>query len=229
MPQNLQGPPVHLDLIENPVLVCQHPYTIPMSHLAVFKEELSHLISIGTIEKAQHSKWIARTFIVPKKDRCIRWITDFQGLNKSLHRKVYPLQKICEIFQHCSGYQYFTKLNISMQYYTFVLDEPSWNLCTFATPFGLYRYCRLPMGVSESPDIATEMMHSILDDIDGIEFYMDDIGVFSPTWTANLSLLSTILGNLENVGFTINPLKCEWAVQETDFLCHWLTPMGVIP
>ena len=85
------------------------------------------------------------------------------------------------------------------------------------------------MGISESPDIATEMMHSVLDDIDGIEFYMDDIGVFSPAWTDHLSLLSTVLGHLENVGFTINPLKCEWAVQETDFLGHWLTPMGVKP
>ena len=73
------------------------------------------------------------------------------------------------------------------------------------------------------------MMHSVLDDIDGIEFYMHDIGVFVPTWTDHLSLLSTVLGCLENVGFTINPLKCEWAVQETDFLGHWLTPVGVKP
>ena len=85
------------------------------------------------------------------------------------------------------------------------------------------------MGVSESPDIATEMMHSILDDIEGIEFYMDDIGGFSSTWPNHLSLLSTILGRLENVGFTINPLKCEWAVQETNFLGHWLTPSCVKP
>ena len=62
------------------------------------------------------------------------------------------------------------------------------------------------MGISESPDIATEMMHSVLDDIEGIKFYMDDIGVFSSTWPDHLSLLSTILGRLENVGFTINPL-----------------------
>ena len=116
-----------------------------------------------------------------------------------------------------------------MQYYTFVLDEPSRNLCTFATPFGLYRYCRLPMGVSESPDIATEKMHAVLDDIEGIEFYMDDIGIFSSTWPTHLSLLSTVLGRLEQVGFTINPLKCEWAVQETDFLGHWLTPKGIKP
>ena len=85
------------------------------------------------------------------------------------------------------------------------------------------------MGVSESPDIAMEMMHSVLDDIEGIEFYMDDIGVFSSTWPNHFSLLSTTLGCLENVGFTINRLKCEWAIQETDFLGHWLTPSGVKP
>ena len=99
-----------------------------------------------------------------------------------------------------------------MQYYTFLLDEASRNLCTFATPFGLYRYCRLPMGVSESPDIATENMHLVLDGIEDIEFYMDDIGVFSSSWDNHLSLLSLVLTRLQDVGFTINPLKCEWAV-----------------
>ena len=227
--KTFKGPPVHLELIDNPVPVRRHPYTIPTSHLAMFKEELNHLISTGVIEKACHSEWIAGTFIVPKKDGCVRWITDFRGLNKSLKCKVYPLWKISEIFQCRSGYQYFTKLDISMQYYTFVLDEPSQNLCTFAAPFGLYHYCRLPMGVSESPDIATKMMHSILDDIDGIEFYMDNISVSTTTWKDHICLLSTVLGCLEHVGFTINLLKCEWAVQEMDFLGHWLTPNGIKP
>ena len=60
---------------------------------------------------------------------------------------------------------------------------------------------------STSPDIVTEMMHSALDDIQGIKFYMDDIGVFSLTWPNHLFLLSTVLGRLENVGFTINLSK----------------------
>ena len=83
------------------------------------------------------------------------------------------------------------------------------------------------MGVSESPDIATEKMHLVLDGIDDIEFYMDDIGVFSGNWDDHLSLLSLVLTHLQNVGFTINPLKYEWAIQETDFLGHWLTLEGV--
>ena len=116
-----------------------------------------------------------------------------------------------------------------MQYYTFVLDESSHNLCTFATPFGLYHYCRPPMGVSESPNISTEIMLEVLNRIADIEFYMDDIGCFSNSLADNLVLLDKALSRLRDVGFTINPLKCEWAVAETDFLGHWMTPTGIKP
>ena len=63
-----------------------------------------------------------------------------------------------------------------MKYYTFELDKESHNLCTIATPFGLYRYTRLPMGVSESPDIAQEFMENLLQDLlEEIVVYVDDI------------------------------------------------------
>ena len=199
----------------------------PTSHLTVFKAELQRLLEIGVIEKAARSEWIAGTFIVPKKDGRVRWIMDFRGLNKVFGAKFTLCSRLVKFSNVVPVSSFFTKLDISMQYYTFLLDEASRNLCTFATPFGLYRYCRLPMGVSESPDIATENMHMVLDGIEDIEFYMDDIGVFSDSWDAHLSLLSLVLTGLQDVGFTINPLKCEWAVQETDFLGDWLTPEGV--
>ena len=107
-----------------------------------------------------------------------------------------------------------------MQYFTFELDEPLEDLCTIATPFGLYHYACLPMGGSTSPDMAQEIMEQVLSNLKDTEVYLDDIATFSSHFDSHIYLLEKILQCLQDNGFSINPLKCEWAIQETDFLGH---------
>ena len=116
-----------------------------------------------------------------------------------------------------------------MFYYSFEHDDESANLCTIATPFGLYRYRRLAMGLAPAPDIAQETIEKILKDCENTEKYIDDVAIFSDTWESHLILLYKVLTCLENAGLSVVPSKCKWAVKETDFLGHWLTPTGIKP
>ena len=83
------------------------------------------------------------------------------------------------------------------------------------------------MGLTCSPDYDQEVMENILCGVKDAEFYIDYVGVFSHPWDAHITLLLTILTKLQENDFTVNPLKCEWTVKETDWLSHWLTPQDL--
>jgi hypothetical protein len=145
---------VHIDIDPNAKPVHSRPYPVPQIHLKTFKKELDHLVEIGVLAAQQESEWVSPSFITGKKYGRVRWISDLRQLNKVIRRKQYPLPIITDILCKCSGYKFFTKLDVSMQYYTFELDEESQDLCTIVAPFGKYKYLRLPMGLKCLPDIA---------------------------------------------------------------------------
>ena len=80
-----------------------------------------------------------------------------------------------------------------MQYYTFELDNESSKLCTIATPFGLHKYRKMPMGINQAQDIAQEMMERTLKNIaNDLEIYIEDIGIFSLSWDDHLIVLDKV-------------------------------------
>jgi len=133
------------------------------------------------------------------------------------------------MLQNIQGYEWLTKLDVSMQFYTFELDDESKELTTFATPFGLFRHTRCPMGVTVAPDLAQEAMDLLTLDVENVMTYFDDSLIYTWDWSKHLETLDVVLYRLASKGFSLNINKCQFGIKETDFLGFWLTPTGPRP
>ena len=132
------------------------------------KYEFEILVSLVVPKEANDSKWGAPYFAQPKaKTNCVRLLSDFRYLNRQLKRKPYPMTKIRKMILNLEGFKYATPLDLNMGYYRILIIKKSSNLCTIIIPWGKYRYKRLPMGVSNSPDILQEKMN---ENFRGFEF-----------------------------------------------------------
>jgi len=124
---------VHLDFKPDAIPYHSRPYASPFIHHDIFKNELKRLCESDVLEHFGASEWATGTFIVPKKDKRFCWVSDLRGLNANLIRKKHPLPKIQDILnQTRNEYKFFTKLDISIQYYAFVLDDERKDLCNYS-------------------------------------------------------------------------------------------------
>jgi hypothetical protein len=128
-------------------------YPIPKAYTETLKIEVNRLVEAWVLQKANRSEWAAPTFIIPKKDGSVRFISDFRELNKRIKRKPYPIPKIQDMLLKLAGFQYATSLDLNMGYYHIELSPDSKQLCTIVLPLGKYEYQRLPMGLCNSPDV----------------------------------------------------------------------------
>ena len=75
---------MHIDLIPGATLVYRRPCPVPQVHLETFEKELDHLVAIGVLSPTRDSEWGLPTFITPKKDDTVRWVSDLRERNKAV-------------------------------------------------------------------------------------------------------------------------------------------------
>jgi len=159
-----------------------------------------------------------------KKDGTIRTIHDFRWLNRAIRGRIHTMPKIEDLLFGIREYGCLTKIDISIQCYAFWLDEESCWHCVFIAPFGKYKLNHLGMGCVQSGGIAQAAMEEVFRDLlHVVNVYMDDILFHHTDWDEHLLMIDEVLRRLQEFGFTVNPLKCEWGVAETDFLSYWIT------
>jgi hypothetical protein len=73
------------------------------------------------------------------------------------------------------GFTFATALHLNMGYYTIRLDPNASRICTVIFPWGKYSFKRLPMGIAGSPDIFQGKMLKLMEDLEYVQAYLDDL------------------------------------------------------
>ena len=115
------------------------------------------------------------------------------------------------------------------------LDEKSSYLTTMNTPFGRYRWLRMPFGINSAPEVWQQRMHELVEGLAGVEVIADDFLVCGFGDTPEEALanhdqnLKAFLVRARERNLTLNNEKLKLRQVQVSFIGHLLTAQGLLP
>ena len=119
--------------------------------------------------------WISSLVVVAKSDKKTRLCIYPKPLNKALKRNDYAMPTIEDVLPELQGARYFSHLNAENGLWHVQLEEDSSFLTTFETPFGKYRWLRMPSAVSPAPEEFQRRVDVALRGLQSVIAVHDDI------------------------------------------------------
>ena len=212
------------------------PKRLPIELKEPVKLELDRLDTAGVLTPVDEpTDWVNQMAIATKKNGSQRICIDPRSLNLTLEREHYQLPVLDDILPDLAKAKIFSKVDLSHGYWHCTLEEDSSMLTIFSTPFGRYRWTRLPFGLSVSSEIFQKRLVQALEGIVGVACIADDILIYGIGDTLddarqdhdkNLSLL---LERCRQKSVKLNRDKVVLRVQQVDFMGHLLTAHGLKP
>ena len=203
---------------------------IPYALKSKLKEELQRMVTLDIIEPVEKpTEWVNALVVVSKPNGKLRIYLDPRPLNKAIKRQHHRLPTTEEIIAEMSGACYFSKLDAASGYWQIRVDEESSNLLAFATPFGRYRFKRLPFGIHSASEVFQAEIASIIADLPGCANSQDDIIVWGTSKEEHDRRLRNVLLRIRNSGLKLNSSKCIFGTTSLTFLGHTLSADGITP
>ena len=203
---------------------------IPYALKEKVENELDRLQHEGIIEPVQFSEWAAPIVPVCKANGQIRICGDYKvTINRSVVEDKYPLPRVNDLYASLAGGETFSKLDLRHAYLQLPLDEGSREYVTINTHKGLFRYTRLPYGISVAPSIFQRALECVLANIPRVCIFLDDILVTGKTREEHVANLRWVLRRLDEAGLKLNNDKCEFFNQSVVYLGHKIDRDGLHP
>ncbi|UYV68175.1 K02A2.6-like, partial [Cordylochernes scorpioides] len=213
----------------------QAPRRVPITLRKELKEKLIDMEKKNIIAKVDYpTDWISNLVLV-KSTKKLRICIDPRELNVALKRAEYPIPTIEEIIPNLQNAKIFTVVDTKDGFWNVKLSDESSNLTTFWTPFGRYKFLRMPFGLKTASEEYQRRLYEIFQGLEGIEIIADDILILGKgdSYEEALKDHDRNLENLfktarqANLKFNINKVKLR--LKEVKYLGHIITPHGLKP
>lgn len=201
---------------------------VPYAIRPKVEAELESLVKSGVLEPVSRSEWATPIVPVIKRDESVRVCGDFKvTINPVLEAEQYPLPHIDDLFTCLAGGKKFSKIDLNQAYLQMHVDEKSRELLTINTHKGLYRYRRLPFGITSAPAVFQRAMDQILSGLSGVQCYLDDILITGKTDEDHLKNLDATLQRLQGYGLRVRRSKCAFFQPSVEYLGHVIDSEGL--
>ena len=202
---------------------------IPYALQDSVKEELEKMVQKGVITPVTDpTEWVSQMVAKRKKNGEIRICIDPRDLNKALLRSHHPMRTAEDVASRISNATLFSKLDAKSGFWQIKLDERSSHLTTFSSPYGRYRFLRMPFGISAASEIFQHTMEQLFAGYP-CEIIVDDILVWGNGREEHDSNLAKVLQRAREVGLQLNLKKCQFRVKSVSYVGHQFTEHGLKP
>lgn len=227
---NIANTPIHhvINTVPHSPPACR-PYPQPDKEEPMYKL-MQEFLQAGLISES-HSPYAAPAILVKKKDGSFRFVVDYKKLNLVTIKDSSPLPNMEDTIRKLGqGYNYFSKLDLKSGFYQIPINAADKAKTAFVTPFGLYQFNVLPMGLKNSPPTFQKVMNDTLSSCRNFALvYLDDIIVFSKSFDEHLYHLERVLSSLQAKNLILNPPKCVLAADQIDYLGHTISRTHIRP
>jgi len=156
-------------------------------------------------------------------------MVDYRNVNPKIIFDSYPMPTIDQAFEQLDGAVVFSVFDLNSAYYQIPLSVSSRRVTAFGSPFGLYEFNSLPMGISVGSQGLSRVIDELFADLKGrsVFNFLDDLVVYSPSMEEHADHVREVLQRLQDAGFTLNPEKVTFAANEIKYLGHLVSSRGI--